>query len=118
MTTSPTEGRRLRHRLTRRRPGNGPPPGRAMIFGTGLIGGSVGMALRDQGWHVSGVDTAAGVAARAVELGALSEEGIDHRGRPGGGGHPGATPPPPSHRARAPIGDSGTPRWWSPTWAA
>ena len=50
-----------------------------MIFGTGLIGGSVGMALRDRGWQVSGVDAADGVAARAVELGALSDEGVDHR---------------------------------------
>ena len=50
-----------------------------MIFGTGLIGGSVGMALRDRGWWVSGVDAAEGVAARAVEVGALSEEGVDHR---------------------------------------
>jgi prephenate dehydrogenase len=48
-----------------------------MIFGTGLIGGSVGMALRDKGWHVSGVDAAPGVAARAVALGALSVEGDD-----------------------------------------
>ena len=29
---------------------------RAMIAGVGLIGGSIGMALREQGWHVSGVD--------------------------------------------------------------
>jgi prephenate dehydrogenase len=48
-----------------------------MIYGTGLIGGSVGMALRDKGWHVSGVDEAPGVAARAVELGALTTEGVD-----------------------------------------
>ena len=54
-------------------------PGRAMIYGTGLIGGSVGMALRERGWWVSGSDAAPGVAARAVELGALSEEAIDHR---------------------------------------
>jgi prephenate dehydrogenase len=53
-------------------------PGRAMIFGTGLIGGSVGMALMARGWHVSGVDAAPGVATRAVELGALSDQGIDH----------------------------------------
>ena len=45
---------------------------RAMIVGTGLIGGSVGMALRARGWHVSGTDAPAGVAARAVELGALT----------------------------------------------
>jgi prephenate dehydrogenase len=48
-----------------------------MIFGTGLIGGSVGMALRDKGWHVSGIDAAPGVAARAVALGALTVEGED-----------------------------------------
>ena len=27
-----------------------PLPGRAMIFGTGLIGGSIGLALRARGW--------------------------------------------------------------------
>jgi len=48
-----------------------------MIFGTGLIGGSVGLALRERGWHVTGVDTHEGVAARAVELGALTVEGVD-----------------------------------------
>lgn len=48
-----------------------------MIFGTGLIGGSVGMALSQRGWHVSGVDTDPAVAARAVELGALSVVGED-----------------------------------------
>lgn len=48
-----------------------------MIYGTGLIGGSVGAALLQRGWHVSGMDAAAGVAARAVELGALTEEGVD-----------------------------------------
>jgi prephenate dehydrogenase len=51
--------------------------GRAMIIGTGLIGGSVGMALRAQGWHVTGSDTTPGTAARAVELGALDAEGED-----------------------------------------
>lgn len=54
-------------------------PGRAMIFGTGLIGGSIGMALRSRGWRVSGVDVDGRVAARAVELGALTAEGIDHQ---------------------------------------
>jgi prephenate dehydrogenase len=48
-----------------------------MIFGTGLIGGSVGMALRERGWHVSGVDAAPGVATRAVGRGALTIEGVD-----------------------------------------
>jgi prephenate dehydrogenase len=64
VTTSPTEGT---------------GPSRAVIVGTGLIGGSVGLALRRRGWHVSGVDTSTGAAARAVELGALDAEGIDHR---------------------------------------
>ena len=50
-----------------------------MVYGTGLIGGSVGMALRDRGWWVSGVDAVPGVAERAVETGALSEVGVDHR---------------------------------------
>jgi prephenate dehydrogenase len=61
------------------RPSGGPRgPHRAMIFGTGLIGGSVGAGLRQRGWHVSGVDAAPGVAARAVELGVLTTEGEDH----------------------------------------
>ncbi len=52
-------------------------PGRAMIIGTGLIGGSVGMALRAQGWHVTGTDADPDTAARAVALGALDVEGED-----------------------------------------
>jgi prephenate dehydrogenase len=45
--------------------------------GTGLIGGSIGMALRRRGWHVTGTDADAGRVARAVELGALDEAGMD-----------------------------------------
>lgn len=48
-----------------------PGPGRAQIVGTGLIGASVGLALRARGWHVAGVDRDEGVARRALELGAL-----------------------------------------------
>ena len=78
MTTSPTEDHATPSSLgPERRDDQPPPPGRAMIFGTGLIGGSVGMALREHGWHVSGVDSAPGVATRAVTLGALSVEGVD-----------------------------------------
>ena len=69
MTTSPTEDAR---------PRGGPTDRtvpllarRAMIYGTGLIGGSVGAGLRARGWHVSGVDASPGVADRAVELGAI-----------------------------------------------
>jgi prephenate dehydrogenase len=50
---------------------------RAQVVGTGLIGGSIGRALRDRGWHVSGVDAAPGAAERAVELGAIDEVGRD-----------------------------------------
>ncbi|HLH28453.1 MAG TPA: prephenate dehydrogenase/arogenate dehydrogenase family protein, partial [Acidimicrobiales bacterium] len=50
---------------------------RAAIVGTGLIGGSVGMALRQRGWHVSGVDADPSVAERALELGAVSAVGED-----------------------------------------
>ncbi len=67
MTTSPAE----------RTDPRAAPAGRAMVIGTGLIGGSVGMALRANGWHVTGTDTAPGTAARAVALGALDAEGED-----------------------------------------
>src|SRR3954471_10669898 len=52
-------------------------PGRAQIVGTGLIGGSLGMALRKQGWHVTGRDHDEARAQRALELGALDEVGHD-----------------------------------------
>jgi len=45
--------------------------------GTGLIGGSIGLALRRRGWHVTGSDRDASVAARALELGALDAVGTD-----------------------------------------
>jgi len=59
------------------RPMSAAPPRRAGIVGTGLIGGSIGMALRARGWHVTGTDRDAARAARAVELGALDELGVD-----------------------------------------
>jgi prephenate dehydrogenase len=43
------------------------------VIGTGLIGGSIGMALRRQGWWVSGSDKDGARAARALELGAIDE---------------------------------------------
>ena len=42
-----------------RPPGGGGPGGRAhraLVVGTGLIGGSLGLALRARGWHVTGDD--------------------------------------------------------------
>lgn len=50
---------------------------RANIIGTGLIGGSVGLALRARGWHVSGVDAEDLRAKRAEELAALDAVGLD-----------------------------------------
>jgi prephenate dehydrogenase len=52
-------------------------PGRAAIVGTGLIGGSIGLALRAQGWHVTGRDVDPTRAERALELGALDAMGDD-----------------------------------------
>mgnify|MGYP001107449723 CR=1 FL=1 len=52
-------------------------PHRATLVGTGLIGGSIGLALRAQGWHVSGVDSDEEAARRAVELGVIDEVGVD-----------------------------------------
>ncbi len=50
---------------------------RAAVIGTGLIGGSIGLALRHRGWHVTGSDRDRGRAERAVELGALDAVGRD-----------------------------------------
>jgi prephenate dehydrogenase len=47
------------------------------VIGTGLIGGSIGLALRERGWHVTGTDLDATRAARALELGALDRIGED-----------------------------------------
>jgi prephenate dehydrogenase len=50
---------------------------RAGIVGTGLIGGSIGLALRERGWHVTGTDHDKRRAARALDLGALDVVGVD-----------------------------------------
>ena len=54
-----------------------PDPRRAQIVGTGLIGGSIGLALRAQGWHVTGRDRDADRAGRALELGVVDALGDD-----------------------------------------
>lgn len=51
---------------------------RALVVGTGLIGGSIGMALRRNGWYVSGWDADAARARRALELGAVDEVALDY----------------------------------------
>jgi prephenate dehydrogenase len=50
---------------------------RAAVIGTGLIGGSIGLALRSRGWHVTGSDAVPGRAGRALELGAIDAVGGD-----------------------------------------
>lgn len=57
------------------RAGDGRPT--ASVIGTGLIGGSIGMALRRQGWFVSGWDRDEARARRAVELGAIDQVAMD-----------------------------------------
>lgn len=52
-------------------------PRRAAIVGTGLIGGSIGLALRRRGWHVTGYDRDDKRARRAADLGALDSVGRD-----------------------------------------
>ena len=48
---------------------------RAAIIGTGLIGGSIGLALRERGWWVTGIDQDEAVAAEALSRGALDAVG-------------------------------------------
>lgn len=50
---------------------------RAVVVGTGLIGGSIGLALRAQGWHVSGRDHEPSRARAALERGAIDVVGDD-----------------------------------------
>lgn len=50
---------------------------RAAVVGTGLIGGSIGMALRRLGWYVTGHDRNPERTKRAMELGALDAIGTD-----------------------------------------
>jgi len=50
---------------------------RANVIGTGLIGASIGLALRDRGWHVSGSDANPATADRALERGAIDAIGVD-----------------------------------------
>ncbi len=57
--------------------GGADSPRRAVVVGTGLIGGSIGLALRKQGWRVTGRDLDPARAARALELGALDAVGDD-----------------------------------------
>ena len=57
--------------------GRPPEPGRAVIVGTGLIGGSIGLRLRRNGWHVTGRDRDQVSVEKALALGALDAVGDD-----------------------------------------
>jgi len=61
-------------------------PGRALVIGTGLIGGSVGLALRKRGWRVTGSDTDPVRSARALEVGA-TDDLLDPGATPGREGY-------------------------------
>ena len=50
---------------------------RANVIGLGLIGGSVGFALRERGWFVSGDDLDRNVAELAMSRGAVDAIGLD-----------------------------------------
>lgn len=50
-----------------------PDSPRAAVIGTGLMGGSVGLALREKGWHVTGWDEDPERRRLAVELGVVDD---------------------------------------------
>lgn len=52
-------------------------PRRAQLVGTGLIGGSIGLALRARGWFVTGDDLDPGRAADARAMGVVDRVGHD-----------------------------------------
>ena len=51
------------------------PAGRAAVVGTGLIGTSIGLALRARGWHVTGFDLDPDRTARSLRMGAIDALG-------------------------------------------
>lgn len=53
------------------------PQRRAMVVGCGLIGGSIGLALRSHGWHVTGRDPDPERLELALDLGAIDASGDD-----------------------------------------
>ncbi|HZU78743.1 MAG TPA: prephenate dehydrogenase/arogenate dehydrogenase family protein, partial [Acidimicrobiales bacterium] len=53
------------------------PTRRAAVVGAGLIGSSIGLALRARGWHVTGRDADPVVADEALQAGALDVVGDD-----------------------------------------
>jgi len=56
---------------------DGGPRRRALVVGTGLIGGSIALSLRRRGWHVSGLDADGDRLAEAVRAGVIDRAGDD-----------------------------------------
>ncbi len=52
-------------------------PRRANVVGLGLIGGSIGAALTERGWHVAGDDADDGRVERAIAMGIIAGRGLD-----------------------------------------
>ncbi len=50
---------------------------RALVVGTGLIGGSIALGLRRRGWHVSGLDADEGRLEDALRSGVIDTSGDD-----------------------------------------
>ncbi|MEK7292384.1 MAG: prephenate dehydrogenase/arogenate dehydrogenase family protein [Actinomycetota bacterium] len=50
---------------------------RANVVGLGLIGGSLGLALGQRGWQVSGTDSSGETESEAMERGIISSVGLD-----------------------------------------
>jgi prephenate dehydrogenase len=50
---------------------------RALVVGTGLIGGSIALALRQRGWHVTGTDADRERLADALRTGVVEQAGDD-----------------------------------------
>ena len=67
--------------------GRPPEPGRALVVGTGLIGGSIGLRLRHGGWHVTGRD-ADPVCRQGPGAGGARRRRRRSRGRRHVRGHP------------------------------
>ncbi len=53
------------------------PRPRALVVGTGLIGGSIALALHRRGWHVSGIDADEERTAEALAAGVIDAIGDD-----------------------------------------
>jgi prephenate dehydrogenase len=61
--------------MTSRSDGGARP--RALVVGTGLIGGSIALSLRERGWHVSGLDADPSRTAEALSAGVIDQAGDD-----------------------------------------